>query len=339
MRFNLIEVIAQRLLRNDRKLLAGLGHNPFPKEPPRYIRIGLVALTPTSLTERAATGNLWRTQRLGTYAPMRSFDPAPAQLILPEPELFVPEFVDWKRRARPLRQIVSALDAGRAADAAVCEGSDFSGRDVEQFWHEVVPLLAEARGRWEEVHRYGALLSERYSAFDLQRFERLLERFAWLLLTRTERYHWGHTEPQLPPISCYRYHKLLHDVVLDGREACHAMLRDPVQIIARAQRSTLETQLWAFALLRYHQLMAFVMIFRAGDLARESHKAGVPGVFEYYEILAKIVPPSEEFLLQPKKLPNGEHSVPQFYPPEWPRPKLQRKSLGLGAPAPRADAE
>lgn len=142
----------------------------------------------------------------------------------------------------------------------------------------------------------------------------------------------GQAEPQLPPLSGLRYHKLLHEVVLDGREAYHAMLRDPAQIIARAERSTLETQLWGLALLRYEQLMAFVLIFRAGELAGEAFKAGVPGIFEYYGILSQIVPPSEEFRLQPKKHPNGEHTVPNFYPPQWPELEPQRKSLSESTP-------
>ena len=334
-RCNLSEQLAQRLLRNDPELLAGLGHNPFPHEPPRYVRIGLIALTPASRAERAATGNLWRVQRLGTYAPARSLDPAPAQLLFPEPELFMAEFVDWKRRAKPLRQIVAALESGKDADVAVCEASDLTAADVEQFWTEVVPLLAEARGDWKQIHHYGAVIGQRYSALDQYRFERVLERYAWLLLTRTERYHWGHTEPQLPPLSSYRFHKLLHEIVLDGREAYHAMLREPAQIIARAERSTLETQLWAFGLLRYDQLMAFVLIFRAGELAGEAHKAGLPGIFEYYGVLSTVVPPSEEFRLQPTKHPNGEHTVPNFYPPEWPlEPNHQRKPLSESTTSP-----
>jgi Lipase maturation factor len=329
-RFNLIEVMAQRLLRNDSKLLAGLGHNPFPDEPPRYVRIGLIALTPTSLAERADTGDLWRTQRLGTYAPARGLDPAPAELVLPEPELFMPEFVDWKRTARPLREIVAALDAGMPADRAVCQGSDLTAADVEQFWTEAVPLLAEGRGDWDQIHRYGAQLAERYTTFDLHRFERLLERFAWLLLTRTECYHWGHGEPQLPALSCFRYHKLLHEVVLDGREAYQAMLRAPEHIVARAQRSTLETELWAFSLLRYDHVMTFVMIFRSGEMGAQGHKEKLPGLFEYYELLSKVVPPAEDFVLRPEKHADGEHTVPHLYPPEWPRSQPARKSLKLG---------
>jgi hypothetical protein len=318
MRFNFMEVIAQRLLRNDRSMLSGLGHNPFPDTPPRFMRVGLIALTPTSIAERRATGNWWRIRRLGTYAPARGLDNAPSDLLLPEPELFMPEFVDWKRAAQPLRTISAAYQGGMAPDEAVVQGSDLTVADVQRFWSEVVPLLAEARGDWSQVHDYGAKLAARYSVYEIHGFERLLERFAWLLLLRTEQHHWGDTQPALPPLSCYRFHKLLHDIVVDGRDAYLALLEQPSSIVARNERSTLETQLWAFALLRYDHLMAFALIFRASDLGVQAYKAGVPGLFEYYEVLRNLSLPNEEFVIRQTKLPGGEFTVEDLYPPAWP---------------------
>jgi lipase maturation factor 1 len=319
MRFNFMEVIAQRIMKNDRKMLAGLGHNPFPDAAPRFMRVGLIALTPTSPAERRATGELWSIRRLGTYAPARGIDPAPSDLLLPEPELFMPEFVDWKRAAQPLRTISAAFAQGVAPDDAVIRGSDLTAQDVSRFWNEVVPLMAEARGDWSQLHRYAGVMAERYSVYELHTFERVLERFAWLLLLRTERYHWGATEPSLPPLSCYRFHKLLHDVVLDGREAYLALLEQPATIVERNERSSLETQLWAFALLRYDHLMAFALVFRTTELTLQAAKGGVPGLFEYFDLLSKVVLPSEEFVLRSMKLPDGEYTVEDFYPPKWPR--------------------
>ena len=319
MRFNFMEVIAQRILRDDRSMLHGLGHNPFPDAPPRLMRVGLIALTPTSFQERRATGDLWRIRRLGTYAPARGLDNAPSDLLLPEPELFMPEFVDWKRASQPIRAIGAAFRGGMAPDDAVLQSSDLTAEQVQQFWSEVVPLLSEARGDWTRVHDYGAELAARYTVYEIHRFERLLERFAWLLLLRTEPHHWGNTQPSLPQLSCYRYHKLLHDVVLDGRTAYLAMLDQPSGIVERNERSSLQTQLWAFALLRYDHLMAFALIFRSSDLGGHAHKAGVPGLFEYYEILRNLPLPSEEFVLRPTKLPDGEYVVEDLYPPSWPR--------------------
>jgi hypothetical protein len=316
MRFNFMEVIAQRILNHDRKMLAGLGHNPFPDAPPRFVRIGLLALTATSIDQRAATGALWNVRRLGTYAPARGIDPAPAELLLPEPELFMPEFVDWKRAAQPLRSISAAYAAGASPDDAVVHDSDLTPRDVQRFWQEVVPLMAAVRGDWAQLHDYAAMLGARYSVYEIYRFERLLERFAWLLLLRTEPHHWGSTQPSLPPLSCYRFHKLLHEVVLDGPEAYQAMLKEPARIVERNQRSTLETQLWAFALLRYDHLMAFALVFCAGEMGPAAHKVGVPGLFEYYDLLTSIKLPNQQFRLRPIKHADGEYSVPGLYPPE-----------------------
>lgn len=315
MRFNFMEVIAQRILRNDRSMLSGLGHNPFPDAPPKLMRVGLIALTPTTFAERRATGDWWRIRRLGTYAPARGLDNAPSDLLLPEPELFMPEFVDWKRAAQPLRAITAAYQAGMPPDQAVVEGSDLQHADVERFWSEVVPLLAEARGDWTKLHDYAEQLAARYTVYEIHTFERLLERFAWLLLVRTEPHHWGDTQPSLPPLSCYRYHKLLHDIVLDGRADYLRMLEEPARIVARNEHSTLETQLWAFALLRYDHLMAFALIFRSSDLGGHAHKAGVPGLFEYYELLTELSLPSQEFQIRAEKLPDGEYFVEGLYTP------------------------
>ncbi|HET8935630.1 MAG TPA: lipase maturation factor family protein [Polyangiales bacterium] len=326
MRFNFMEVIAQRILNDDRTMLAGMGHNPFPEAPPRFMRVGLIALTPTSPAQRMATGEPWSVRRLGTYAPARGIDSAPADLLLPEPELFMPEFSDSKREAAPLKQIVAAYAAGMPVDRAVVQGSDLSAEDVQRFWTEVVPLMAEARGDWSLIHQYAATFAQRYSVYEIHRFERLLERFTWLLLLRTEKFHWGDTQPTLPPLSSFRFHKLLHEVVLDGRAAYQAMLDQPVGILERNERSTLESQLWAFALLRYDHLMSFALIFRVGEMGQQGSKVGMPGLFEYYELLANIELPQQEFALRTVKHPDGEHTVEGFYPPVWPKTNLESEA-------------
>jgi hypothetical protein len=162
--------------------------------------------------------------------------------------------------------------------------------------------------------------------YEIYRFERLLERFAWLLLSRTEPHHWGDTQPSLPPLSCFRFHKLLHEVVLDGPIAYQAILERPAGIVERNERSTLETQLWGFALLRYDHLMTFALIFRVGEMGASANAVGMPGLFEYYELLASIELPNQEFALHSVKHADGEHSVQGFYPSEWPKRELESEA-------------
>jgi hypothetical protein len=58
-----------RLLTNDRDVLSLLAGNPFSGAPPRQIRVVLWQYWFTNLKEKRATGNWWRRQYLGRYAP------------------------------------------------------------------------------------------------------------------------------------------------------------------------------------------------------------------------------------------------------------------------------
>lgn len=58
-----------RLLSNDKDVLALFASNPFPEAPPHQIRAFLWQYWFTSMAERKRTGNWWRRQLLGRYAP------------------------------------------------------------------------------------------------------------------------------------------------------------------------------------------------------------------------------------------------------------------------------
>ncbi len=58
-----------RLLENDRDVLQLLAGNPFPREPPRAIRVVLWQYWFTSLAEHRETGRWWRRELVGLYAP------------------------------------------------------------------------------------------------------------------------------------------------------------------------------------------------------------------------------------------------------------------------------
>jgi lipase maturation factor 1 len=58
-----------RLLANDRNVLQLFDGNPFDHEPPRQIRVLLWQYWFTSMEEKRKTGNWWRRQSIGLYAP------------------------------------------------------------------------------------------------------------------------------------------------------------------------------------------------------------------------------------------------------------------------------
>ncbi len=64
------EAFLHRLLENAPEVTAQLAYNPFPDEPPRYLRSTLWRYRFTDPEERAATGHWWRREWLGPFWPL-----------------------------------------------------------------------------------------------------------------------------------------------------------------------------------------------------------------------------------------------------------------------------
>jgi hypothetical protein len=59
----------ERLLNNDNDVLSLFQSNPFPQAPPKQVRAVIWQYWFTSIAEKHRTGNWWRREYLGTYAP------------------------------------------------------------------------------------------------------------------------------------------------------------------------------------------------------------------------------------------------------------------------------
>jgi hypothetical protein len=68
-------------------------------------------------------------------------------------------------------------------------------------------------------------------------------------------------------------------------------------------------------MLRHDLMMAHVRAFRWYTIGRQNYELKIPGLFEYYPLLATVQPPEEEFVPQIVKHPDGEHSVEGLYTP------------------------
>jgi len=66
---DLVPATEERLLENDRDVLALFQANPFGQAPPRYMRAVLWQYWFTSMDEKRRTGNWWKRELLGLYAP------------------------------------------------------------------------------------------------------------------------------------------------------------------------------------------------------------------------------------------------------------------------------
>jgi hypothetical protein len=65
----IVPLTEERLLLGDNDVLALFRGNPFPQLPPRYVRAVLWQYWFTSLDEKRSTGDWWRRELLGLYAP------------------------------------------------------------------------------------------------------------------------------------------------------------------------------------------------------------------------------------------------------------------------------
>ena len=70
----------------NKDVLALFRSNPFPQAPPRYIRAMLWQYWFTTREEKRATGNWWRRELLGLYAPELTKTPEGQAAVVQWPE-------------------------------------------------------------------------------------------------------------------------------------------------------------------------------------------------------------------------------------------------------------
>ena len=64
-----------QLLQGNREVLGLLAENPFPDQPPRWIRVRATEFTFTSPSERSESGHIWKTGESGIYWPPMRLNP------------------------------------------------------------------------------------------------------------------------------------------------------------------------------------------------------------------------------------------------------------------------
>jgi hypothetical protein len=331
-RSNWIERVCQRLLDADPVMLRIFGHNPFPDAAPKLMRVAMDALTPTSLATRKQTGDWWHVRRCGVIIPPHGREEWPDAVMVSEPEVFHPDFVEYKRRAAPLRVIAAAYLGGEEPNRAILTDSDLMVQDVRAFWDEFVPAVNKDRGDFSLYNERAQELEARFGRLGIARFERVLERFSWLLRLRSERHQFADALPKLPIVTNFRYHMYLHELVMDGEVAYHAYLDDIHKVVQRLEQSSDERQLWTLGMLRYQMMIGHMGAFRWTGLGKDAYEGKMPGIFEYYPVMAKYPLPGEEFCPEIIKRTDGDYTIPGFYPP----PKAVAHSR---ATAPESSAE
>ena len=82
----IVPLAEERLLENDKDVLTLFRGNPFPKTPPRFLRAVLWRYWFTTREEKRETGNWWRRQYLGLYAPQLTRTPEGRTAVVQWPD-------------------------------------------------------------------------------------------------------------------------------------------------------------------------------------------------------------------------------------------------------------
>jgi hypothetical protein len=87
---DMVPLTEERLLENDKDVLSLFRSNPFSQAPPRFVRAVLWQYWFTSSDEKRTTGNWWRRQYLGLYAPELTKTPEGRTAVVQWPEELQP---------------------------------------------------------------------------------------------------------------------------------------------------------------------------------------------------------------------------------------------------------
>jgi hypothetical protein len=286
--------IMQRLLEGEPAVRGLFGHDPFPDGPPRFCRVSLRALTPNPAPSRR--DEPWQVRDCGVILPARTSSDLVFRHWLAPPELLHPDAQYWRGLSPALRAMLREHRAGTPHEAAVRAESDLSPQEVTRFWAEFVPFVARGRGDFDSVNDTAAALREHFGQEGIFRMERVAERYVYLLRSVVEPYFLGSAEPKLPERFSFDFHLLLQELLLDGKEAFEAMLANPSQLAARAERSTEQSLLHFIGVVRNEMVRYHARTLRLSRRVTNVFESGILGILEHRDLLTRRQPPEETWL-------------------------------------------
>lgn len=305
---SLFDALGQRLLEGSEPVLRLFANNPFPDAPPKYIRVTTYSFHATTPEERRRTGRYWRREFCSVHHPATGHDPSRMGHAMAFPECFHPDYLQWRRRCEPLRQVLAAVQAGEPLDRAVCAGSDLTAQEVSQLWEEVVPAAQACAADWDRLPALFAGLRDRYGEAQLFRFERLVERYAFVLRQRLEPHFFGKQAPVIELSSPFRFHLFLQELVFKGRRTYDELLEHPERASSHAEGSTDASVLFPMGLLRHRMMVFQVRCLHIMDAISDNPDVPVSAL-EFFPFLRTVLPDPTQRLPACRRLDNGEWRV------------------------------
>lgn len=287
-------------------------------DPPTIARITTVMLEPASLAEHRETGRWWRRSYVGPHTPPRRVDDRFWKEFLPEPEMWHPEAVAWRRRSK----LKGFMDRARASDDPmhlVLEGTDLTERDVERLWNELVPLVGtEPPRNWDGLPDAVERVQAKFSREELRAMQRLTARLSVLLLAKLEPHYLG--KGFHPPVKARTYLHLwmaTQHVIGRGRDAYMAVVRDPLSINRVLDEMTLYSGLQYLGVFRFDSV-----VFEAQKLRLLQCIAGPHGKGKAHEPTLEEMTPYERLVANLARTFSGYFDVMPFLRQECKGPRF-----------------
>jgi len=227
------------------------------KEPPIAARITTVMLEPLSLEEHKKTGHWWKRTLIGPHTPPRGHDPLFWDEMLPDPELWHYEAIFWRKRSRFGRIMERALEPAADPMKLAIEDSPMTAAHVEQFWNELVPMVAEHdRSDLDKLPDAVDAYRTRFSRADQRALFRLVGRFAALLVARIEPHYLGKGfSPDFKAKTYLHVWLLANTIIGEGREAYLAAFASPMSLAERAETFDVNHGLFLLGVFRFEALV------------------------------------------------------------------------------------
>ncbi len=259
--------LVQRVLEGEKTVLRLLGKNPFPDQPPKWVRVVNQCMTPTTIRERLRTGKWWHVRPMCVLIPPTQQNPIVWKRWIPDPECLHPDLVHWRRRSPALREAISAAESGLDLREAVRRGSDIAERDVREFWEEFVPFVAAPgrRNDWSRLPETAEEIQSKYSEEQIHIFERIQQRYVFLLQQKLEPFALGHAKPKLEVASYFHFQLALQAFVFDGEEDFLEIWRWPESAAKRGSRLDDAARLYPTAVFRWDMVRYCVLTVNALD--------------------------------------------------------------------------
>jgi hypothetical protein len=227
--------------------------------PPLMVRMTTIMLEPVPLRQHLATGEWWKRTYLGPHSPPRERDPAFADDLLPEPELWHFEAIAWRQRCPMVRELMrrARQDDQDPLQLVLFGAEGLSSEDVARFWDELVPLVRTHGPKgFDALADLVQAMRARWDRRQRRALFRLLGRFSLLLLARWEPLYLGRgSRPAIAAESYFQLGLLAHHVIGEGRDAFLSALRDPSRANAELAALTPLTGLRYLAAFRFESMV------------------------------------------------------------------------------------